>query len=293
VFPPTADVARIARALGWEPTGFTAAAGNRGSSETAARWIVRGPSGQSAFAKVGATPLTAKWIRTEHSNYRVLRGWFLAEVLGFDDDGSRPVLALEDLSECEWPPPWTDAKVSAVLEALEAIHRLPPPHGLPAFKDEEVTGWSRIELDPKAFLRLGLCSAEWLARSLPALVDAATRAPLAGDRLAHIDIRSDNICFRESRAVIIDWNNASLANPDLDVAAWLPSLQSEGGPPPEAILPHAPELAAWVAGFFCARAGEPTIPEAPHVRPLQVRQATTALPWAARALGLAEPVAVT
>ena len=50
-------------------------------------------------------------------------------------------------------------------------------------------------------------------------------------------------------------------------------------------------LEVWVAGFFCARAGDPPIPDAPHVRPLQIRQATTALPWAARALGLPEPIA--
>jgi hypothetical protein len=78
-------------------------------------------------------------------------------------------------------------------------------------------------------------------------------------------------------------------NPDLEVAAWLPSLHAEGGPAPESILPSAPELAAWVSGYFCSRAGEPAIPDAPHVRGLQRMQARTALPWAARALGLADP----
>jgi hypothetical protein len=85
---------------------------------------------------------------------------------------------------------------------------------------------------------------------------------------------------------VIDWNHAGIANPDLDLAFWLPSLNAEGGPLPEAILSNAPALAAWVAGFFCARAGGAPIPEAPHVRPLQVQQSRTALPWAARALGL-------
>jgi len=82
---------------------------------------------------------------------------------------------------------------------------------------------------------------------------------------------------------------AVIGNPLLDVAFWLPSLQAEGGPRPEAILPDASELAAWVAGFFCSGAGEPAIPEAPHVRPLQLMQSRTALPWAARALGLPPP----
>jgi hypothetical protein len=104
-----------------------------------------------------------------------------------------------------------------------------------------------------------------------------------------MDVRSDNLCIRAGRAVILDWNHALVANPELDVAFWLPSLHAEGGPRPEAILPDAPELAAWTAGFFCSRAGDPPIPEAPHVRPLQIAQSRTALPWAARALGLPDP----
>jgi aminoglycoside phosphotransferase (APT) family kinase protein len=107
--------------------------------------------------------------------------------------------------------------------------------------------------------------------------------------LLHLDTRSDNLCFRDGRALIIDWDGPMVGNPDVDIAFWLPSLAAEGGPQPEAILPAAPELAAWTAGYFCARAGGPPIPEAPHVRPLQLAQARTALPWAARALGFPVP----
>ena len=74
------------------------------------------------------------------------------------------------------------------------------------------------------------------------------------------------------------------------MAAWLPSLHAEGGPRPEEVLPEGTaELAALLAGYFSAHAGRPPIPEAPHVRGLQLRQARTALPWAARALGLPPP----
>jgi len=139
-------------------------------------------------------------------------------------------------------------------------------------------------------VRLGLCSAAWLDEAAARLIDAAERAPLVGDRLVHLDVRSDNLCFRDGRAVLIDWNHALVANPELDVAFWLPSLAAEGGPQPDDVLPDAAELAAWVAGFFCRWAGGEPIPDAPHVRPLQIAQARTALPWAARALGLPPPV---
>jgi Ser/Thr protein kinase RdoA (MazF antagonist) len=239
--------------------------------------------------KIGATPITAEWFRTEARIYAELRGWYLPRVLGFDDDGERPALALEDLSGAAWPPPWTDDRVGLVREALDAIHGTAAPSGLDQMVNDPDQHWAAIAVDPGPLLALGLCSAGWLDRSLPALTDAATRAPLAGDALVHLDVRSDNLCFRAGRAVVIDWSHARLANPDLDVAFWLPSLESEGGPRPESILPNAPELAAWVAGFFCRWAGLPDLPDAPHVRPLQRSQAATALPWAARALGLPPP----
>jgi hypothetical protein len=46
-----------------------------------------------------------------------------------------------------------------------------------------------------------------------------------------------------------------------------------------------------MSGFFAARAGLPPIPTAPHVREVQLAQLRTALPWAARALGLPPPPA--
>jgi hypothetical protein len=82
------------------------------------------------------------------------------------------------------------------------------------------------------------------------------------------------------------WNLTCLSNPKLDLGFWLPSLAYEGGPEPETILPHAPEVAALVAGYFAARAGLPGISDAPRVRLVQRQQLTTALPWAVRALEL-------
>jgi aminoglycoside phosphotransferase (APT) family kinase protein len=107
-----------------------------------------------------------------------------------------------------------------------------------------------------------------------------------GDSLLHLDLRSDNICFHEDRVIIVDWNLVCTGNPRFDLGFWLPSLEAEGGPPPEAILPDAGEIAALVSGFFAARAGLPLIPDAPNVRHIQQVQLRTALPWAVRSLGL-------
>lgn len=270
---------------------YRVAAAGRGASATAARWLVGDDAGRAAFVKIGATLVTAQWTRVEARTYGALRGWFLPAVLGFDDDGVRPALAIEDLASATWPPPWTPALVDAVVEALDAIHDTPPPAHLEAIAGDDGRDWRAISADPAPFLSTGLCDAAWLAAALPRLIDAAVAAPLAGDALLHLDIRGDNLCVRDGRAVVIDWNHATRGNADLDIAFWLPSLASEGGPPPETLLPDAPELAACTAGFFCARAGLPPIADAPHVRPLQLAQSRTGLAWAARALGLPEPVA--
>jgi hypothetical protein len=286
--PSAVDLDRIEAALGWRPTWWRHRGGDRGASGTSARWVV-GTSSASAFVKLGATPLTAAWFRREHETYRALEGPFIPRLLGFADDGLVPVLAIEDLSAADWPPPWTDDRVDQVLGALDRVQATPAPGHLLRVPSEDATGWSAVRRSSAAFLSLGLCSDVWLSAAIDALAAAARRAPIVGGALLHLDVRSDNLCFRGGSAILVDWVAAAVGNPVLDVAFWLPSLQAEGGPMPDSILPDEPGLAAWVAGFFCSRAGEPPILDAPHVRPLQIAQARTALPWAARALGLPPP----
>ncbi len=180
-----------------------------------------------------------------------------------------------------------------MLRGLNELASTPPPLDLlTGVKGQfDVDGWRDIKLDPEPFLQLGLCSERWLAHAIDALAEGARASPLDGDALLHGDVRSDNLCLRDGRVLFIDWNLACVGNPRLDLASWLPSLHAEGGPPPEQILfgDDAAPFASLLAGHFCSRAGLPAIPEAPHVRPLQRMQAETALPWAARELGLAPP----
>jgi hypothetical protein len=281
------DLDRIERALGWRPTHWAPASARTGGA-TAARLLVSSVD-ERAFVKLGTTDLTAGWFRREHENYLSLVGPFLPRLLGFSDDGMVPVLAIEDLSDAIWPPPWDDQKIVQVLDAGALVHAHPIPPHVATLTDEYRDDWDCVASSPQQFLALGLCSAAWLEHAVPVLSAAAWAAPIRGSALLHLDIRSDNLCFRDGRATIIDWDGPMVGNPDVDVALWLPSLASEGGPQPEAILSAAPELAAWTAGYFCARAGLQPFPEAPHVRPLQLAQARTSLPWAARALGLPVP----
>jgi hypothetical protein len=293
--PTPREIENVLRALkklrsppaAWRPV-------THGGYTPARRWVVELRDGRTVFVKVATDELTASWLRDEHVTYSVLRGApFMPGYIGWADDGERPVLALEDLSAGSWPPPWDGSMVDAVLTALRTIAATPPPEGTPLAVDdarEIAGGWDEIATDPSPFLALGLCEPSWLATHLGALRAAAAEATFAGDALLHFDVRSDNTCIRDGRAVLVDWNMVTVGDPRLDVAFWLPSLEAEGGPRPEEVLPDAdPRLVSAVAAFFSARAGRPPIPDAPRVREVQRSQARTALPWAARALGLPEP----
>jgi thiamine kinase-like enzyme len=231
--------------------------------------------------------VTATHLRGEGLAYERLTGAFMPRFIGWEDDAHAPILAIEDLGDARWPPPWDRPAVDRVLEQLETLHANTTP--LRSFVEAHSSssdGWARVAAAPEPFVSLGMASREWLARALPKLIEAEAACPTDGASVAHFDLRSDNICLTASGPKFIDWAAASQGNPDLDLGFWLPSLAFEGGPAPDEILPNAPEVAAYVCGFFAAYAGLPIIPDAPFVRRVQREQLSTALPWVVRALKL-------
>jgi hypothetical protein len=261
-----------------------------GGYSRAARLVVHWRGGGSVFVKAATDADTAAWLRAEHAIYAHYRASFLPDLLGWQDDGDSPWLAIEDLSGADWPPPWSPERIEAVLAALRdvAATHAPDQPSMETRRDV-LSGWSKVGADPSAFLRLGVSSEPWLSEVLPTLLAAEDRAVLDGDALLHNDVRSDNLCFMRGRVVFVDWNWACRGNPKLDVAAWLPSLALEGGPAPETILPDEADLAAFVAGFYAAHAGLPPLSGRPALRTLQLGMLCQSLAWATRALELPPP----
>jgi hypothetical protein len=278
---------RAETVLGWRPSSWRLV---HGGYTPAARYVVT-DGVQRAFVKVATNRTTAGMLRREARVYGAAEGSFIPRFIGWSDDPAAPLLAIEDLSEAAWPPPWTTAMIDQVLAQLEAMHarRVDLP-ALTDFYPDALDGWSSVARDPASFLSLGLASRAWLDAALPVLAAAEAACSADGDALTHYDLRSDNICITAAGgAMFIDWAAAARGNPALDLGFWLPSLQREGGPAPESMLPGRPEVAAAVSGYFAARAGLPIIPSAPRVRSIQRAQLETALPWAVRALGLPPP----
>lgn len=275
---------RLELVLGSRPVRYTPRAGGY---STADRFAVELADGRSVFVKSADSENLAAWLRREHEVYSALQGSFMPRLEGWDDDGTRPILVLEDLSAADWTPRWTQERVAAVRDAVAEVATSPPPPGTPRVRDAHpdlFARWDVVADDPLPFLSTGLRDAAWLERSLPVVLDAAAAAPVEGDALCHLDVRSDNMCFRDGRAILVDWNWTSLAGPDVDVAAWAPSVFVEGGPPPWDVLPGAGRLAAFVAGVWAAVVGLPAPGTAPKVRAVQREQLSVALDWVDREL---------
>lgn len=285
-FPPFA----VAEAIG-SPLVEWEALKTRGYARSCAHWRARLADGRRIFIKQALNRTAAEWLRVERVIYEAVRGPFMPSYYGAYNDGELALIVLEDLTDADWPPPWSPSRIASVLASLEALHRTEPPKGIEKLDAirREVVGWSDIAANPEPLFSTGLCVPAWLEESLPVLLQASEDAPLDGTELLHFDVRSDNLCLRGGDAIFFDWNLVRIGNGDFDVAFWLPSLALEGGPPPWEVLPDAGQLAAAVAGFFAVRAGRPPPVTAPTVREFQRAQAQVALAWTARELDLPLP----
>ena len=261
-----------------------------GYGTNSAHWRVVLADGRRVFVKVALDDIAAEWLRQEYYVYSAVEAPFIPELVGWHD-GQQTLLAILDLSEAYWPPPWTAERIDAVCAALDELHATPPPDDLPpiAAKRESLNGWELVADDPQPLLSTGICSPSWLEMALPSLLETGRTCALEGEAFLHLDVRSDNLCLREERAVLVDWNLAHVGNPLLDIVGWLPSLKLEGGPDPWELVEDSQGFAALLAGFFAYGAGLPPPPTAPTVREFQRRQAQVSLPWAARELGLPPP----
>jgi len=283
---------RIARLLGargtrwqrrsapWQPAGAVAGGNDR--------FTVDLDDGRRVFVKAATAGHTARWLRREAEVYAHLRGSFIADVIAFEDDPVEPLLVLEDLSAADWGVRWDVARVAAVRAALAAVAASAPPPHTPSVREILAgdAGWEAVRTDPGPFLSTGIRSRAWLDRALPTLIDAAEAAPLDGNELLHLDVRSDNLCIRNGAAILVDWNWCSVGRAEFDVAAWLPSLAVEGGSPPWEVMPGAGEYAAYLGGIWAAVVGLPPPATAPTVREGQRRQLEVALVWCEQELPL-------
>ncbi|MDQ2968861.1 MAG: aminoglycoside phosphotransferase family protein, partial [Actinomycetota bacterium] len=220
-----------------------------------AKWRVRFADGSTAFVKAAREEPYASALRREVSVYETVDGPFLPRLVGARDDGALVVLAVEDLVEAQWPPPYPD-DVGPLFEALDALAGTPVPAGLRAWTVAR-SNWQQIADDAEPFLALGLCSAAWLEHVLERFVQAESRVSWAGDDFVHYDVYSGNVCFVGTRALLVDWDTAGRGNRWIDVAFALPNVRAEGARLPDVGLPQEGDYAALLSGHFAVEAPAP------------------------------------
>lgn len=248
----------------WEPIAA-------GGYTRARKWHVTLDTGRRLFAKEAPA--------TELAVYEAVHADFVPRVHDVRDG----IVLLEDLSDAHWPPPYPD-DVSRLFAALDEVAATEPPSQLPRLVDG--SRWQAIADDPPPLLDLGLCSAAWLERALPALIAAEARVPMSGDGLVHYDVWARNLCFTERGVVLVDWAMAQIGNPRIDVAFALLSLRVEGARTP--LVDDEPALAAYVTGVVATEAPKPP-PEwaaaGTNIREDQKSDLAIALPWVAEQIG--------
>lgn len=220
-------------------------------------------------------------------------GWVM---LAFDDVvGRQPVM------------PWAAAELEQVVAALVQLSaRLtPPPAGL-----VDVVGsvarwpivttpwWAQLAASPPHGIDA------WSAQHAPHLAEVAAHAPAllsAGPQtLLHSDLRADNVLLTDAGVVIVDWPHARIGPAWLDLASAAPSVQMQGGPPPEALLAMHPATrgadptaitaaVAAFAGYLTHASLQPPPPALPTLRAFQAAQGVVAREWLAQRLRLDAP----
>ena len=85
--------------------------------------------------------------------YQNVQSDFMPALLGWDDDGEKPLLVLEDLSVGLWPQSWTPDMIAATLKTLESVRKSQPPNGLPTLESmrHELASWHLVALQPDSF----------------------------------------------------------------------------------------------------------------------------------------------
>ena len=103
--------------------------------------------------------------------------------------------------------------------------------------------------------------------------------------MVHGDVRSDNVCFFDGRAVLVDWSNASRGPAGYDTSLLASALPLEGGPDPFEVMPDGGAYAVHHAGILVWMAlHRPDTP--PWLARVFRRAAIINLRWAARSLDL-------
>ena len=241
--------------------------------------------GRRAFVKAVSTEQNPDSPGLHRREIQVLRslaeeGVSVAPALLADlDDGTWVAVMTEDVEGRHPAAPWTDADLTATLDALVEVAGHQAPASWPDLAQElsgEFACWSRLLDDPPADLD------PWVAQRMPDLHALSQRTVdrLSGTAIAHTDTRADNLLVDPSgRVTVVDWPWASRGAPWFDAASLLIDVRAVGEVD---LAPHLPRIEslgatrqdvlgvlAGLGGFLLDAARRPAAPGLPTLRAFQ------------------------
>ena len=251
---------------------------------------VRGGDGSRAFVKAVSSQVdsfTPGMHRREAVvTARLPRSLGSPALLASYDREPWVALVLEDVEGRE---PVLPDDLPAVLAALERLALVAAPEGLVPAAEElagDFGGWRRLA-------EAGRPVDAWADAHLDRLVDLEDGWPeaAAGDRLLHLDLRTDNMLLAaDGEVALVDWPWAAAGHPVLDLVGFLQSAVLSGAPDPEQLLLSTavgrasdPDrvtcLVAAVAGRMEEHVRRPPPPALPGLRAFQAAQARVSRDW--------------
>lgn len=251
---------------------------------------IRTADGRRAFVKAVGVAQNEHSPRLHRSEIHVTAALPAAAptpaLLGSYDDGEWVALVLEDVEGRHPVTPWQPAELANVLAALTDLSAALTPCPLsevPAAQDhlgDDFTGWHRLRADPSPDLDV------WATEHLDHLCALAEHGivALAGDTLAHTDIRADNLLIGPNGTVtVVDWPLACRGPAWLDRLLLLVNVRLYGGRPDLAVLDADPTdvvgVLAGLGAFFADYARRPAPPGLPSLRAFQQAQADVVVSW--------------
>jgi aminoglycoside phosphotransferase (APT) family kinase protein len=286
--------AQIAATVGAEVVSAVGQRGGYGPG-LAARCTLA--DGRRMFVKAASTclnPDTPAMVREEAATGAALPvGAPAARLLHVVDDGDWVALVFEDVDGRHPAVPWRDDELRRVLAATVRLGALAPPALLPTVATRygaAFRGWRTLAGETAAAV-----PDPWCARHLDRLAELEARweEVTVGPLLVHGDVRSDNVLLVGDDVVFVDWTSTCTGVGWFDLVAMLPSVELEGGGPPERVLelagvPIDPEallpVVTAVAGYLTERGRLPDPPGLPTLRAFQRAQGAVARAWLRRLL---------
>lgn len=234
-----------------------------------------------AFLKAGDGDAADEAVGAEIALISTLRHRHMPYILAGDPLAAVPWMVQRDLSAATWPPPWL-RRIDAIYAAVRRTSKLDPPPWLP--RPADLDPWTAAI---ESLTEDELADPPWWSAAAERLGEAARRVSIAGDALVHGDLGSGNVCLHDGTVLLIDWSDAMVADPAVDLMSVAVDAAHHDG---VRRAPPVEDLPAWLAktaGLLVTasrRAPWPG-PRGQQVRRQQQALARTATAWALDAVG--------